>query len=97
MAALLMPIHILLFGLAFPLGLLEGPSYQGLLSLVSHPLTRIYLLIFCSLPLFHWAHRFRYTVNDGLQVRQLSGAIMVLCYGAAVAGTLVAARLLRFP
>jgi len=97
-AAVLLPIHILLFGLVFPLGLLSSPSYQGLLALVRHPLTRIYLLILCSLPLFHWAHRFRYTISDGLQVKHLSGPIMVLFYGAAIFGTLLAAYLLgRIP
>ncbi len=93
-AALLLPIHLLLFGLAVPLGWLESPSYQELLALVRHPLTRIYLFILCSLPLLHWAHRFRYTVYDGLRVRHLSGLIMVLCYGAAIAGTVLAAYLI---
>ena len=93
-AALLLPIHILLFGLAFPLGLLGSPSYQELLALVRHPLTRIYLFILCSLLLFHWAHRFRYTISDGLQVKHLSGPIVVIFYGAAIYGTVLAAYLL---
>src|SRR6516225_7668658 len=62
-AAMLIPIHLFLFGVAFPLGWLDGPSYANLLALVSHPLARLYLFVLCALPLFHWAHRFRYTLR----------------------------------
>jgi fumarate reductase subunit D len=97
-SAILMPIHLLLFGLAFPLGWLGAPSPETLLTLLRHPLTRVYLLIFCSLPLFHWAHRFRYTLYDGLQIKHLNELINVLCYGGAVVGTVVAAYFLwRIP
>ena len=93
-AALLLPIHVFLVGLAFPLGLLESPSYEKLMLLARLPLTRIYLFVLCSLPLFHWAHRFRYTLYDGLQVKHLNEVINVLCYGGAVVGTVLAASLL---
>ena len=36
-SALLFPIHILLIGLAFPLGWLDAPDYESLHSLVVHP------------------------------------------------------------
>jgi fumarate reductase subunit D len=90
-AALLFPIHLLLNGLAFPLGLLPAPTYDSLRSLVGHPLTRLYLLVLISLPLFHWAHRFRYTLYDGLQLKHLTILIAVLCYGAALVGSVLAA------
>ena len=90
-AALLFPIHLLLNGLAFPLGWLPGPGYESLRSLVGHPLARLYLFVLVSLPLFHWAHRFRYTLYDGLQLKHLTMLIAVLCYGAAVVGSLAAA------
>ena len=93
-AALLLPIHMLLFGLAFPLGWLSGPSYDSLMALVRHPIARIYLLVLCSLPLFHWAHRFRFTLYDGLQIKHLNELINTFCYGGAVLGTSVAAYLL---
>jgi fumarate reductase subunit D len=93
-AAFLLPVHVALFGLAFPLGLLEGPSYEKLLMLARHPMTRIYLFVLCSLPLFHWAHRFRYTLYDGLQVKHLDEVINALCYGGAVAGSAWAGYLL---
>ena len=93
-AAILLPIHIFLFGLAFPLGWLPAPTYEHALALARLPLARIYLFVMCSLPLFHWAHRFRYTLYDGLQVKHLNEVIFTLCYGGAVAGTIIAGYLL---
>lgn len=93
-AAFLLPVHLFLFGLAFPLGWIANPSYEALAGLARHPLARIYLFILCSLPLFHWAHRFRYTLYDGLQIKHLDEMINVLCYGGALLGTAVAAYLL---
>jgi fumarate reductase subunit D len=93
-AAFLMPVHIFLFGLAFPLGWLPAPGHASALELLKNPAVRIYLFIFCSLPLFHWAHRFRYTLYDGLQIKHLNEVITVLCYGGALLGTAVAGYLL---
>ena len=97
-AAVFLPIHILLFGLAFPLGWLDPPRYEALRALVAHPLARVYLFVLCSLPLFHWAHRFRYTLYDGLQIKHLNELIVPFCYGGAVIGTAIAGYLLwSFP
>jgi fumarate reductase subunit D len=93
-SALLMPVHLFLFTLAFPLGWLYGPGYDTLFELLRHPLTRLYLFILCSLPLFHWAHRFRFTLYDGLQIKHLNEVINTFCYGGAVVGTAVAGYLL---
>ena len=95
-AALLIPVHLFLFGLAFPLGWLKPPSYESTLALVRLPLARFYLFIFCSLPLFHWAHRFRYTLYDGLQIKHLNELIFAFCYGGAIVGTALAAYLVWF-
>jgi fumarate reductase subunit D len=59
--------------------------------LVQHPVVRLYLFIVISLPLFHWAHRFRYTLSDGLQLYHLTVLIAVRCCGAALVGTAMAA------
>lgn len=97
-AALLFPVHVLLIGLAIPLGWVEPPRYEALHALVAHPLARLYLLVLISLPLFHGGHRFRYTLYDGLQVKHLTPLIVVLCYGTALAASIVAAwLLLTFP
>ena len=93
-AALLIPVHLFLFGLAIPLGWVQAPSYEHLMSLVRMPLVRIYLFVFCALPLFHWAHRFRFTLYDGLKVKHLNEIIFVFCYGGALLGTVIAAYLL---
>ena len=94
LAAFLFPMHLLLFGFALPLGWVEPPSYEQLLALVRHPLIRLYLFGFISLPLFHWAHSFRYTLYDGLKLKHLNMLVAVLCYGTAVALSAVAARTL---
>ena len=70
-AAFLVPVLLFLYGLAFPLGWLDAPSYQSTLALVRRPMTRLVLFVLCSLPLFHWAHRFRFTLYDGLQIKHL--------------------------
>ncbi len=93
-AAILIPIQLFLFGLAFPLGWLPQPSYEHLMALVHLPLARLYLFVMCSLPLFHWAHRFRFTLYDGLQVKHLNEVIFAFCYGGALLGTVLAAYLL---
>ena len=88
-AAVLRPILVVLFGLAIPLGGVQ-PDYSQLHAVVSHWLTRLVLLGLLVLMLFHWAHRFRYTLYDGLQLRRLEAPIAVLCYGAALVGSLAA-------
>ena len=93
-AAMIMPMTLFLFGVAFPLGWLTPPSYTQLLTIISNPLTRVVLFAVCSLSLFHWAHRFRYTLYDGLQIKHLNELINAVCYGGAVVGTLTAAYLL---
>jgi len=94
LAALLMPILLLLFGLALPLGWLSPPSHRHLLAVLGHPLTRVVLFLLCMLSLFHWAHRFRYTLYDGLQIKHLNEVINLLCYGGAIAGSVLAGYLL---
>lgn len=93
-AALLIPVLLFLYGLAFPLGWLDPPSYERTLELVRHPLTRPVLFALCTLSLCHWAHRFRYTLYDGLQIKHLNEVIFVFCYGGAMVGTVLAGYLL---
>lgn len=89
-AALFVPVLLFLFGVAFPLGWLDPPGHAELHAVVSHPLTLLVLLGLCVLGLFHWAHRFRYTLHEGLQLKRARGVIVVLCYGAAIAGSVLA-------
>lgn len=93
-AALFLPIMLFLLGVAIPLGWVDAPSYEHLISLVQSPLARLFLLVVCSLPLFHWAHRFRFTLYDGLQVKHLNEVIFAFCYGGALLGTFIGAYLI---
>jgi fumarate reductase subunit D len=94
LAALFLPILLLLFGLAFPWGWLAPPNRDHLLAVLGHPLTRLVLFFVCTLALMHGAHRFRYTLYDGLQIKHLNELINLLCYGGAIAGSVAAAYLL---
>jgi fumarate reductase subunit D len=94
LAAILIPGLLLLFGVAFPLGWLDPPDHEHLLAVLRHPITRLVLLGLCVLAFFHWAQRFRYTVIDGLQLKRHSDIINFLCYGVAVAGSLLAGDVL---
>lgn len=93
-AAFLFPVHLFFTGLAFPLGWAEPPSHEFALRLLSNPVVRLYFLVLISFPLFHWAHRFRYTLYDGLQLKHLTIPIVLFCYGSALAGTGLAAYIL---
>ncbi len=93
-SAISIPVLLFLNGLAIPLGWIEPPAYEDLLTLVKHPLTRLFLFALISLSLLHWAHRFRFTLYDGLQVKHLNELIAILCYGTAIAVTLVAGYIL---
>ena len=74
-SALFVPVLVLLFGLAFPLGWLTPPSHEHLSGVLGHPLTRLVLFGVCTLSLIHGAHRFRFTLYDGLQIKHLNELI----------------------
>jgi fumarate reductase subunit D len=93
-AALLFPVHLFVMGVAVPMGWMEPPSYASMVELARHPLTRLYLFVLISLPLIHAAHRFRYTLYDGLKVKHLTALIVTMCYGTALVGTVAAAYFL---
>jgi fumarate reductase subunit D len=93
-AALAVPALLFLFGVAFPLGWLDPPSFADLRGLMRNPLTRLVLLGLCALALVHAAHRLRHTVRDGLQLQRYGDAIALTLYGAASLGAAIAAYLL---
>jgi fumarate reductase subunit D len=93
LAAVFLPILVLLFGLALPLGWLEPPDHGQLLAVISHPVTLVVLLGLFVLMLVHSAHRFRYTLYDGLQIKQ-KRTVAVICYGAALVGSVAALAVL---
>ncbi len=81
-----MPVTILVTGIIVPAGWL---SAEELRQLAGHPLTRLYLFVLISLPMFHWAHRFRYVAVD-LGFKRISSILPVVCYGTALVVTLLA-------
>jgi len=87
MAALFVPVHILLFLLLIPTGMVQPVDYDGLLQLVQNPIAQLYLFVFVGGCLFHWAHRFRYTLID-LGIHGARQPIALLCYGSAIVGTI---------
>lgn len=104
-AALFAPVHILLTGIiatairtssdpAVPAGLAaDAFAFDRIAALVSHPLSRLYLFVVIALPLFHWAHRFRFTLID-LGLKGARSAVAIACYGTAIAGAILTAVVL---
>ncbi|MCI0436469.1 MAG: fumarate reductase subunit D [Gemmatimonadetes bacterium] len=98
LSALLIPSLLFLFGLAFPLGWLAPPDHAQVVDMFGHPIARIGIVALCTLSLLHWAHRFRYTLYDGLQIKHLNELVNLFCYGGAILGSLLSAWLaLRLP
>lgn len=98
LAALLMPALVALLALAIPLGWVAAPTHAELVARLGHPLVRVALFVVVTLSLFHWAHRFRFTLYDGLQLHHLFGLIATVCYGGAgVLAALAGWLLLTFP
>ena len=93
-SALVLPVLVLLLGIAVPLGWLDPPAYEHLSAVVRHPITRFALFGICVLSLFHAAHRFRFTLYDGLQIKHLNEMIGLFCYGGAIALSIWAGYLL---
>jgi fumarate reductase subunit D len=95
-AAILLPVHVAILGIAFAAGWLpeRALSYDRVLDLVRHPLAKLYLWGIVSLPLYHWAHRFRFAVHHQFGIHGGKRLIAVTCYGIAVAGTVIAAVIL---
>ncbi len=93
-SALFLPVLLFFFGLAIPLGWVAPPSYEALSGLVEPVISRLLLFALISLSLFHWAHRFRFTLHEGLQLQHWHRLIAFLCYGSAVVLTLLAAYFL---
>src|SRR3954447_735221 len=91
-AAVFLPILILVFGLAVPLGWID-PSSAPLRAVVGNPVTFVVLLGLFVLMLVHSAHRFRYTLYDGLQLKR-KRTVAVICYGAAIVGSVATVAVL---
>jgi fumarate reductase subunit D len=88
LAAVFLPVLAFLFAFAFPLGWMTPPDHAHLSAVAGHPLTVLFLLGFFVLLLVHSAHRFRYTLYDGLQIKARR-TVALLCYGGAAVGAVL--------
>ena len=85
MAALFVPGFIVATGFVLPTGnTVEGAS--TLAGELARWPVKVVLLGIVALSLIHCAHRIRHTLMD-LGMRGVSGPLKVICYGAALAGT----------
>ena len=90
-AAFLVPVSIVLTGLAAPLGW-GGTAFQHarIAALVSHPIARLFLFVLIALPWFHAAHRIRYGLAEGFQLHRAGRLLAAICYGTASVGAALA-------
>lgn len=94
LAALAFPALALALWVGPVLGWTPDPSPDALRATVGSLVGRLGVFGLVALALYHWAHRFRYTLYDGLQLYHLNQLIAVVTYGLATALTLVAAVVL---
>jgi fumarate reductase subunit D len=95
-AALFIPVHIALFGVAIPLGWLVDPGAAALSDLATHLLVRIYLVVLVAGCLFHAAHRIRFLLVE-LGWRVLRGPTAITCYTLALLGSIWAGWVVLSP
>ncbi|MEV4217621.1 MULTISPECIES: fumarate reductase subunit D [Nonomuraea] len=90
-AALVLPVLALLFGVLMPLGVIGWPDAAHLAALLEPLWVRAGLVVAVVLCLFHAAHRIRFTSEELLGIGRYDGFIAVVCYGGAVTGGIIAA------
>jgi fumarate reductase subunit D len=90
-AAFLFPIHVLILGIAYAAGWLphDALSFEHVTHVVHNPVVKLYVWGLVSLPLYHWAHRFRYIVHHQFGVEAGLRTVAFACYGIAVTGTVL--------
>jgi len=88
-AAVLIPVHVLVQGILGPLGVpVVDRHYDTWISILGNPIVKLYLLVLIAFPFFHFAHRLRYLLVDLGVPAAKSVPAQVIFYGGAVAVTL---------
>jgi fumarate reductase subunit D len=92
LAALVLPVHILVQGILGPLGVVPvvDQHYDTWISILGNPIVKLYLLALIAFSFFHFAHRLRYLLVDFGVHAAKSLPAQVIFYGGAVVVTLVA-------
>jgi fumarate reductase subunit D len=91
LAAILIPVHVLVQGILGPLGVVPvvDRHYDTWVNVLGNPLVKLYLLVLIAFPFFHFAHRLRYLLVD-LGVPAARGLpAQIVFYGGAMAVTVV--------
>ena len=89
-SAMIFPILMVITGIILPF-ILSGDAIEILSQIhlnLKNTFVKIVIFFAISLPFFHWAHRFRFTLVD-IGLKQISFLISMLCYGGAVTGSVV--------
>jgi fumarate reductase subunit D len=96
LAALVLPVHILVQGILGPLGVVPVADrhYDTWISVLGNPIVKLYLLALISLAFFHFAHRLRYFLVDVGVPAARTLPVQVIFYGGAVVVTAVTVWLL---
>ena len=90
LAALLIPVHVLVQGILGPLGIVPvvDRHYTTWIDILGNPIVKLYILVLITFPFFHFAHRLRYLLVD-LGVPAAKGRpAQAIFYGGAVLVTL---------
>jgi fumarate reductase subunit D len=87
-AAVLLPVHILLNGILGPLGVVRVVEPDNT-AILANPIVKLYLLVLIAVPFFHFAHRLRYLLVDLGVPAAKSVPAQVIFYGGAIAITLL--------
>jgi fumarate reductase subunit D len=85
-SAFLMPITVVVIGI---LTFFSWINDRELWHLLQNPWVRAYLFVLIALSLFHGFHRILYILID-LGLKEMRGILAVICYGCAIAGTIIA-------
>ena len=93
-SAFILPVLLLTFCLAIPLGFISPPSYANIIILLENLLIKGALVVIITFSMFHWAHRFRFTLVEGLQLHHYDKPIAYLCYTTAALTGLVSVYVL---
>ncbi len=94
LAALGLPAVVFVLWVGPAVGWVAVPPHGTLSALLGGAGVRLVLFVVIALALYHWAHRFRYTLYDGLQLYHLHQLIATLTYGVATLLTVASAMVL---
>ena len=91
LAALVLPVHILVQGILGPLGIVPvvDQHYDTWTRIVGNPIVKLYILALIALSFFHFAHRLRYLLVDFGVPAAKSLPAQAIFYGGAAAITLI--------